>query len=433
MSDDEKNWFSTAEFSGDREDWGPAIWLRLERFPEATIGGPPVLLLHGASANHRTFTISDPNAPDVGLAPWLARRGFDPWLLDWRGSSAVVAEPRNTPLLRGPEAAVFNFNRAAREDLPAAMRKMRQNGVTAPISLVGHCMGSAAIAEAVALGTAKAGDVGCIVLSALGLFYEAPIESRIKAEERILERLMQRGAPATIDGQDDQPALIDSRIESQEAKQWPDDLELLYKAWPSALRWHDQESGDEALAVCNRASFIFGMPYHHHNLVAVIHGQKKSDRNAATEATDRGSRDIRAQLPDLFGAIPLHMLLHGARNLREGQATYFVESNHSAQPGRSNTEFISPQARARFHDLENVTLITGALNRLWHRDAIDRMHEWLSRASSSRRRPRRYRKHVLSRYAHQDLFWGRESPIEVYPLIEKGLPPAATSRAVAGH
>ena len=37
---------------------------------------------------------------------------------------------------------------------------------------------------------------------------------------------------------------------------------------------------------------------------------------------------------------------------------------------------------ARVFEEFKVTLVTGARNRLWHRDSIDRMHEWLCRGSS---------------------------------------------------
>ena len=99
--------------------------------------------------------------------------------------------PRTQEFLQS-HADHFNFNRAAMEDLPAAIREMRRRKVEAPISLLGHCMGSTVIAEAVAMGDVTPKDVDCIVLSTLGLFYEAPIDSRLKSEERILERLSKR-------------------------------------------------------------------------------------------------------------------------------------------------------------------------------------------------------------------------------------------------
>jgi pimeloyl-ACP methyl ester carboxylesterase len=378
----------------------PAIWLRLKRYvgtPSGSDRGPgePVLLLHGASACHRTFTV-----PKVGLAQWLFEKHFDPWLLDWRGSHLVVRDPLNRASLQSHPKA-YNFNRAAAEDVPAAIRKMRAFGVKGPIALLGHCMGSAVVAEAVAMGHVAA-DVNRIVLIALGLFYEAPIDSRLKSEERILERL------TLMTGRNAVP-FIDPRIDEASGRlriEWPDDLNNLYDAWPGALRSHDEPRDGAIGAMCNRLSFMYGMPYHHTKLAVAIHGNDS----------------VAAELPNQFGAIPLHMYLHAAKNLRRGQATPFeppaVTNSETPHPP-SDADFVSEKSRARFRRLEKVTLITGALNRLWHRDSVDRMHEWLCRGSSLGLR--KIRKHVLAAYAHQDLLWGKDSPDQVYSFIEKGL------------
>lgn len=146
---------------------------------------------------------------------------------------------------------------------------------------------------------------------------------------------------------------------------------------------------------------MYGMPYHEPNLIEEIHQAGPADL--------RGGPSL---LEEQFGAIPLHLYLHCARNLRHGQATI-------ARPGPSDRPVVSDEARSRFHSLESVTLITGALNRLWHRDSIDRMYEWLMRGSTRYRL--RVRKHVLEDYAHQDLLWGSRSPMDVYPKILDGL------------
>src|SRR5688500_14604479 len=137
--------------------WGAPVWLQLQRYADTVDtsvdrASPPVLLLHGGSANHGTFIVParkdetshypEESLPEQGLDGWLLERGFDPWLLDWSGSSLVVDHPENqTVLLNHPD--LFTFNRAALEDVPAAMAMMRLKGVRGPISAVGHCMGAA--------------------------------------------------------------------------------------------------------------------------------------------------------------------------------------------------------------------------------------------------------------------------------------------------
>jgi hypothetical protein len=74
-------------------------------------------------------------------------------------------------------------------------------------------------------------------------------------------------------------------------------------------------------------------------------------------------------------------------------------------------------ARQRFAAFD-VTLLTGSENQLWHRDSIDRMHEWLlrSRAVSVEKR-------IFDRFGHQDLWWSPRAAERdgVYDYVERRL------------
>ena len=78
--------------------------------------------------------------------------------------------------------------------------------------------------------------------------------------------------------------------------------------------------------------------------------------------------------------------------------------------------YLKPEA---FRD-RALTLITGDLNSLWHRDSIDTMYEWLRRGRRADQ-PRRLDKQVLASYGHQDLHWGSGAPDDVFPRILRGL------------
>ena len=162
--------------------------------------------------------------------------------------------------------------------------------------------------------------------------------------------------------------------------------------------------GEAVDRMCNRLSFMYGMPYHHNNLVSDIHGSVSKD----------GEPTEKALLPDLFGAIPLHMFIHGAQNIRKGHATFYHRRGED-----DRFLFLSTKAHDNFRRLTKVTLITGALNRLWHRNSVDLMYEWLCRGTPEHLR--KFKKHVVPDYAHQDLLWGEHSEKCIFPKIKAGL------------
>ena len=365
--------------------------------PRSASGEKPktVLLLHGASANHETFV-----TPGGGLAAWLTENDFDVWLLDWRGSSLVVEKHQEVLGDR------FTLNKAAELDVPAAIQKIRKVGeVTGPIAAVGHCMGSTVLAEAIARGhvpTGKSGDLDCVVFLTLALFYEAPVDSRLKSEERILEQL--KSAPGgtfrSLDPSVEEPG-------GELKAPWPEKLEKLYKVWP-AQSFHGTDSQiaqtknpdrRKVQHLCNRLSFMYGMPYDHDNLVDQIHG----------------TESIHPVLQRQFGAIPVDMFIHAARNLRQGHSTQYELGKWS----KPDENFLSDEAFRRFRSLKHITLITGALNRLWHRNSVDLMYEWLTRGTSEA--SCRIKKRILPTYAHQDLLWGKRAAQDVFPKIVEGL------------
>src|SRR5687767_2270742 len=181
----------------------PGIVLRLYRYADIAgvtpeRGRQPVLMLHGASGSHLTFT-----NPGGGLAKWLfeldrVEPRLDPWLLDWRGSGRVAEDPTNKDSL-SEHAKHYNFNRAAQEDVPCAIRMIRERTDGSKVDVIGFCMGSAITAEAVALEHVNkdphetvgltATDVERVVLMTLGLFYETPVDGKLKSADRVLERI----------------------------------------------------------------------------------------------------------------------------------------------------------------------------------------------------------------------------------------------------
>jgi len=131
-------------------------------------------------------------------------------------------------------------------------------------------------------------------------------------------------------------------------------------------------------------------------------------------------------LPGLFGPMSLDLFRHGAQNLRAHIATIAqAEDDATGDVSSILSEVGEEKALTGFEQLEGVTLISGGLNRLWHRDSIDRMADWLRRSKGIRGK---LRKKVFLDYGHQDLFWGRNAAEDVFPFIIEGLGSSSLER-----
>lgn len=352
--------------------------LPLRRYGSARSGSPAVLLLHGAGATSDTFLL-----PNGGVVRYLVERGFDVWVLDWRGSRAVLDALEHAPLggSLAAERALFTLDHVAESDIPRALAAIRATaGERASLGVLGFCAAGSALSMAVARGMTEAFGVSSLVFVALGLFCEAPWDGWMKAEDFILERLLVE-APAC-------------RYVDPHAECWPECLEAAFRAWP----W--LPDGTSRLdRVFRRLTFMYGEPY----------------------ARERMARSLDEQtLLALFGPLHLGLYLHAGQLVRRGYAARFdrpdIVQRYAARAGERYETDLLPE---HFRD-KRTTLITGAENRLWHRDSMDHMHDWLLSHASFRCEPAR-RKHVLRDYAHLDLFLGDGAETDVYPLIEAGL------------
>jgi cholesterol oxidase len=348
--------------------------LPLRRFsPSGRRPQRAVLMLHGASANSDTFL-----TPNGGLVAHLLEGGTEVWLLDWRGSSRVVRQ-------YGPEhAPLFTFERVAEHDLGAALEQIRRVSPCRQVAVLGHCVGAACVAMALARGWLARFGVEQCVLSTIGLFFSAPVEGFLKAEDGILERVMAEDPTCT-------------GIDPSQSRDWPEQLRLAYEAWPACLLPTGDAPGDE---VYRRATFMFGAPYQR-ALVA---------------------DDVHARGADLLGRIHLGLFLQAGQCLRRGFAASFDAPEVGPGAEAARRLYLDPT----WFERTRVTLVTGKSNQLWHRESVDKMYEWLRNETRAE-----HRKHVLPHYGHQDLLWGRSATRDVYPLIVAGLAPQSAGVALA--
>ena len=446
-------------------------------------GRPPVLLLHGASAQHETFCIPRGRS----LSEFLWDQGdYDVWLLDWRGSRKVTDA-------MGPEKLqqwrdVLDLDHAASEDIPLALQHIADvidaddDSPKYKIHVVAHCLGAAVLAQAIAGGDAPIlRRIGRVVLLTIGLFYEPPLDGKAKSQFNVLDRLWKAGSVSLIDPRT--PERTDT---------WPPELRSVYDGIGPGLRPHPQ-ADVEALgshALCNRVSFMYGTPFRHSHLDPKIHGvrhvpftkgaveprkgerirSKRSPEASKHEgvgfvsclqlaagswsqgdargtiglsgacgafpsehplATDddeiigvcggSAADDTPPELGRQFGGIPIRMYFQGAQNVRRRWAAPFDEAADGSASLQKQKSYIDEQARRRFESLPAVTLITGAHNQLWHRDSINRMYEWLTGGRGSGLRAK-FQKEILLDYGHQDLLWGKSASSDVFPIIvDRGL------------
>ncbi|MBV8047749.1 MAG: alpha/beta fold hydrolase [Paludibacterium sp.] len=102
--------------------------LRLRRIYRQD-AGPAVLLVHGAMANGRIFYSNT----GKGLAHYLARAGYDVFVLDLRGRGG------STPII--DKRARHGQTESIRDDIPAAHRAIRALKGDAPIHWMAHSWG----------------------------------------------------------------------------------------------------------------------------------------------------------------------------------------------------------------------------------------------------------------------------------------------------
>lgn len=362
----------------------------------------PVLLLHGASAWSHSFTVGAGH----GLAGFLLEKGFDVFLLDWRGSKNLVAR-------YGPDAAAYeatSLDSCAEHDVRCALDGIRVARANArrPIAIVAHCVGAGVTAMAIATNRVVAAeDVGKtdrvdrvdrVVLSTLGLFYEVAWDGVLKGEDHLLERV--RDA-------EPKPYAVDSNPKVP----FPEAIQTAYDLWPKSALPQDAPERFRKL------SFMFGMPYLPSRLVEGLHSED----------------GLAAQ----FGQMHLRLFQHGVQNVRRGFVAPLDadESVSDLGPPAVRRRSISrrpvggrvgtgtPAATDRYLDLTpwkrltRVHLITGQQNTLWHRTSVDSMHDFLRRELSAEV----CTKKVFAGYGHQDLLWGKRSVEDVFPSILEAL------------
>jgi len=103
----------------------------------STPGGPPVVLCHGISSNHRFWDL----APGRSLARTLQAGGYDVWNLDLRGHGDAIQDANGHR-----QRQRWTIDDYGLHDLPAAFDHVRQETGAEDLAYVGHSLGGMVLA-----------------------------------------------------------------------------------------------------------------------------------------------------------------------------------------------------------------------------------------------------------------------------------------------
>ncbi|MEU4041838.1 alpha/beta hydrolase [Streptomyces antibioticus] len=115
------------------------VRLGLTRVDPGESGRPVVLLLHGHTASADMFLLPETR----NLVDSLLDDGYEPWLLDWRGSCRL---PYNETGQR------YTYDDVALHDIPAAVSRIRERVGERPLFVVAHCVGALALSLSLTAG-----------------------------------------------------------------------------------------------------------------------------------------------------------------------------------------------------------------------------------------------------------------------------------------
>jgi pimeloyl-ACP methyl ester carboxylesterase len=117
---------------------GAQLFLKRRRLPSAL--RRPVLFLHGLAVNSALWDLPDVSTPRIryhSLSTELVRRGYDVWLLNFRGHGA-----RDARSLPPPDQADYCVDHFALFDLPAALAAVSEEAHGARPVVIGASMGA---------------------------------------------------------------------------------------------------------------------------------------------------------------------------------------------------------------------------------------------------------------------------------------------------
>jgi pimeloyl-ACP methyl ester carboxylesterase len=311
---------------------------------------PAVLLLHGHTASSDMFVLPETR----NLVAVLLDNGYEPWLLDWRGSCRL---PYNES---GPR---YTYDDVALYDIPDAVSRIRDRIGTRKLLVVAHCIGALSLSMSMAAGLVPGLDG--VVAQGVFLTPKMSLNTRLR---------MYAGGELLRVGLDHVP------VDIRQAGLWSKYTPLF------ALAARGADCPDPTCQILHRSAWGLGASlYVHDNL-----GSRTHDR-----------------LAELFGPAPVWILPH----LRQLELAHAMVRSH----GNAYQRYaVLPENALDHADRIDcpVLLLSGSQNKLWH-DSNKLCYETLTA-----RYPQldvQYRE--IPGYGHMDTFIGRGAALDVFGHI----------------
>ncbi|AXL49807.1 glucose-methanol-choline oxidoreductase [Paraburkholderia caffeinilytica] len=326
--------------------------LRLTRY-----AGPPdkplrpVLLIHGSGVSSRIYST---DLIGTNLVEYLCAAGYDVWLVDLRVSIEM-------PSVLVPT----NVDKVAREDIPAAVAKVRELTSMPDIQVLGHCMGGLALTMSLLYGLK---GVRSAVISQVSAHPVPGTLEKIKCGLHVPDIMEHLGVL-------DLTAFTEHRS-------WPHNLlDEALRLYPLN---HKQGCGSP---ICHRATFLYGLLYEHEQLNETLH----------------------SNLQELLGVHDVSVFKHLAAMVRagkvvdaEGQDVYLsgADGMKGLEGMRLPIGFI--------HGEKNETYLPTSTLRTYDM-LVNRFPE------------QPYERHLIPGYGHIDCIFGKNAAVDVYPVIARYL------------
>ncbi|WP_328611600.1 alpha/beta fold hydrolase [Amycolatopsis sp. NBC_00345] len=349
----------------------PMPWLAAARFDGATVepvpfttsdgvelglcritrhsGRPAVLLVHGHTVSSEMFAL-----PEIrNLVDVLLDAGYEPWLLDWRGSCGL-------PYNEGRER--FTYDDVALYDIPEAVSCIRGRIGDRKLFAVAHCLGAMSLSMSMAAGLVPglAGVVAHSVFLTPKLSWATRLRVHLGGE---LLRSWFTHVP------------VDIRKVGLRSKYTP-----LF-----ALASRGADCPDPTCQMLHNSAWGTGVSLFEHDQL------------------DRRTHD---RLPELFGSMPTWVLPHLRRNELAHAALRWNTRDHRYDRLPENALDAADRIDAP------VLLLSGSENKVWL-DSNRLCHDVLAR----RQPQLDVRYAEIPGYGHMDAFLGRGAALDVFGRI----------------